>query len=166
MFPTGANMQCQCLHTTVTVVRQQAKGFSFVCLQSLSDAQQFLFEERQRLLALQAENDELKLQELEDRKRIQQLLSIAQPLEQDITFMAGAAPSATMRPGQQHGKQHRQHHGAAAAAHPSAAGAAAAAAGREGERVLRTVFLPTVNADFLMLKVESLEAQLNEQVSR
>jgi hypothetical protein len=30
--------------------------------QALSDAQQFLFEERQRLLALQAENDELKLQ--------------------------------------------------------------------------------------------------------
>ncbi|KAL6765160.1 centriole proteome protein [Haematococcus lacustris] len=42
---------------------------------ALSDAHAFLFEERQRLLALQAENDELRLQELEDRKRIQQLLA-------------------------------------------------------------------------------------------
>ena len=41
-------------------------------IQALSDAHAFLFEERQRLLALQAENDELRLQEIEDRKRIQQ----------------------------------------------------------------------------------------------
>ncbi|KAG1679502.1 hypothetical protein FOA52_011101 [Chlamydomonas sp. UWO 241] len=41
---------------------------------ALSDAHVFLFEERQRLLSLQAENDELRLQEIEDRKRIQQLL--------------------------------------------------------------------------------------------
>jgi len=40
--------------------------------QALSDAHAFLFEERQRLLTLQAENDELRLQEIEDRKRIQQ----------------------------------------------------------------------------------------------
>jgi hypothetical protein len=31
--------------------------------------------------------------------------------------------------------------------------------------VLRTVFLPTVDSDFLLLKVESLQAQLNEQVT-
>ena len=42
-------------------------------MQALSDAHAFLFEERQRLLALQAENDELRLQEIEDRKRIQQV---------------------------------------------------------------------------------------------
>lgn len=55
--------------------------------QALSDAQAFLFEERQRLLALQAENDELKLQELQDRKRIQHLLAMTQPLEQEITYI-------------------------------------------------------------------------------
>jgi len=32
------------------------------------------------------------------------------------------------------------------------------------ERVMRTVYLPAANADNLMLKVESLQAQLNEQV--
>eukprot|EP00775_Hariotina_reticulata_P012249 gene12249-12386_t len=51
---------------------------------ALSDAQQFLFEERQRLLLLQAENDELKLQEVQDRQRIQQLLAMTQPIEQTI----------------------------------------------------------------------------------
>ncbi|GIL62982.1 hypothetical protein Vafri_17149 [Volvox africanus] len=42
---------------------------------ALSDAHNFLFDERQRLLALQAENDELRLQEIQDRKTIQQLLA-------------------------------------------------------------------------------------------
>lgn len=139
--------------------------------QALSDAQQFLFEERQRLLLLQAENDELKLQEIQDRQRIQQLLAMTQPLEQTVTYKQGGAPSSvTAYP--------------AAAAAAGAAGRAgspvkaagrggqrgqqlqqgAAAAGGGGERVLRTVFLPTVDSDFLLLKVESLQAQLNEQV--
>jgi len=52
---------------------------------------------------------------------------------------------------------------------PSAGRAeAAAAAGSDkqgAERVLRTVFLPTVDPDFLLLKIESLQAQLAEQVS-
>lgn len=47
-------------------------------LQALSDAHSFLFEERQRLLALQADNDELRLQEIEDRRNIQQLLVLQQ----------------------------------------------------------------------------------------
>ena len=33
-----------------------------------------------------------------------------------------------------------------------------------GERVMRTVYLPTANTDSLMLRIESLQAQLNEQV--
>ena len=35
---------------------------------------------------------------------------------------------------------------------------------QEGERVMRTVYLPTANSDSLMLRIESLQAQLNEQV--
>jgi hypothetical protein len=115
--------------------------------QALSDAQQFLFEERQRLLALQAENDELKLQELEDRKRIQQLLAMTRPLEQQVAYAGGALPAASALP----------------------AGAAAAAAQQHAGQqpgVMRTVFLPTANADALLLKIESLQAQLNEQVGQ
>jgi coiled-coil domain-containing protein 77 len=109
-------------------------------LQALSDAHNFLFEERQRLLALQAENDDLKLQEVQDRKRIQQLLAMTQPYEQEMTYDKATAPqTVTMQSNSN--------------------------AGQDGTtRVMRTVFLPTANAEVLTLKVESLQAQLNEQV--
>lgn len=131
------------------------------------------------MLLLQAENDELKLQEIQDRQRIQQLLAMTQPLEQTVTYRQGGAPSSvTAYP--------KGSAGAGAGAASSSA-AAAAGAGRTssptkasgrpglhgqqqqhgsggGERVLRTVFLPTVDSDFLLLKIESLQAQLNEQV--
>ncbi|KAI8466961.1 MAG: hypothetical protein J3K34DRAFT_524115 [Monoraphidium minutum] len=112
--------------------------------QALSDAQQLMFEERQRLLALQAENDELKLQELEDRRRMQQLLAMAQPLEQQVAYRGGGGAPAS-------------------AALPAGGGAAQQGGGGGGGNVLRTVFLPAANADALLLKIESLQAQLNEQ---
>jgi coiled-coil domain-containing protein 77 len=82
-------------------------------LQALSDAHAFLFDERQRLLSLQAENDELRLQELEDRKRIQQLLSDAGSRSK------GQQPAASQS---------------------------------------------RISNDALLLKIESLQAQLDEQV--
>lgn len=116
--------------------------------QALSDAQQFLFEERQRLLALQAENDELKLQELEDRRRMQHLLSVANPLEQGLHLRpGGGALTGSFPAGGSPGKQGQQQ-------------------GQGQGGVLRTVFLPAANADALVLKIESLQAQLNEQVRR
>jgi coiled-coil domain-containing protein 77 len=118
-------------------------------VQALSDAHNFLFEERQRLLALQAENDDLKLQEVQDRQRIQQLLAMTQPYEQEMTYSkAGPPQTTTSQLGRDAG---------------GAAGGGAAGGGG-GTRVLRTVFLPTANADVLALRVESLQAQLNEQV--
>ncbi len=39
----------------------------------------FLFQEREHVLRLYAENDRLKIKELEDRKRIQHLLSLTKP---------------------------------------------------------------------------------------
>lgn len=69
-----------------------------------------MFEERQRLLSLQAENDELRLQEIEDRRRITQLIEF-DPL---VAAKSGAAQ-------------------------------------------------PQASYDGLMLKIESLSAQLNEQ---
>lgn len=144
-------------------------------MQALSDAQQFLFEERQRLLLLQAENDELKLQEIQDRQRIQQLLAMTQPLEQTVTYKQGGAPSSVTAFPKASGAAGTAAAGAGRAGSPSRAAGrgaqqqqqqqGAAAAGGAGERVLRTVFLPTVDSDFLLLKIESLQAQLNEQVS-
>lgn len=142
----------------------------------MSDAQQFLFEERQRLLLLQAENDELKLQEIQDRQRIQQLLALTQPVEQTVTYRQGGPPSSiTAYPKPAAGSGSAAAAAAGRAGSPSKAagrvgskeqqhGGAAAGGGGVGERVLRTVVLPAVDSGFLLLKIESLQAQLNEQV--
>lgn len=44
-----------------------------------------------QLLKLQAENDDLKAQELEDRRRIQHLLALTQPVGHETTFFRGGA---------------------------------------------------------------------------
>ena len=53
---------------------------------ALSDANILLFDEREQVLKLQAENDRLKVNEQEDRRRIQHLLSLTQPVTQEVTF--------------------------------------------------------------------------------
>lgn len=42
----------------------------------------------------QAENDELRLQEIEDRKNIQHLLGVTKPVQQEITYERGGLPSS------------------------------------------------------------------------
>ena len=48
--------------------------------------QVFLFQEREQVLRLYAENDRLKIKELEDRKRIQHLLMVTQPVNAETTY--------------------------------------------------------------------------------
>ena len=62
---------------------------------TLSDTQVYFMEEREYNVKLQAENDALKIQELEDRKRIRDLLSVSQPIQEDITFFRGSKPERT-----------------------------------------------------------------------
>lgn len=84
---------------------------------ALNDAQTYLFDERQHIMKLYAENDELKsmctnneksiviiinplfclVQELEDRRKIQQLLSITQPRHEEITYFKSRAPEKIYR---------------------------------------------------------------------
>ncbi|KAK9814374.1 hypothetical protein WJX72_004785 [[Myrmecia] bisecta] len=122
---------------------------------ALSDAHTFLFDKHQQLLQLQAENDDLAAQEKEDRKRIQHLLALNQPIEQEITYQRAARPQAvTVFPrAVAEGK----------AGNKAGGSAGSSGSGEHQERVMRTVYLPAANADSLMLKVESLQAQLNEQ---
>lgn len=117
----------------------------------MSDSHTYLFEERERLLQVQAENDSLRLQEMEDRKKIQHLLNLTHPEEQEITYVKNGRPDTVMVLPKGGGQRDCQ------TTNSGSCGA---------ERVLRTVFLPTANADTLILKVESLQAQLNEQVTR
>ena len=53
---------------------------------ALSDMQVYLFQEREHVLRLYAENDRLKIHEVEDRKRIQHLLTLSNPSGGEITY--------------------------------------------------------------------------------
>ena len=53
---------------------------------ALSDMQVYLFQEREHVLRLYAENDRLKIREVEDRKRIQHLLTLTHPSGGEITY--------------------------------------------------------------------------------
>lgn len=52
---------------------------------ALSDSRLFLFDEREHALKLAAENDGLKSQEVEDRRKIAHLLSITEPLTHEVS---------------------------------------------------------------------------------
>ena len=62
---------------------------------ALSDMQVYLFQERENVLRLYAENDRLKIHELEDRKKIQHLLSLTKPTDTEITYFIKDHPVTT-----------------------------------------------------------------------
>lgn len=60
---------------------------------ALSDMQVYLFQEREHVLRLYSENDRLKIRELEDKKKIQQLLAISGNTESEITYFLKEPPA-------------------------------------------------------------------------
>lgn len=138
-------------------------------LQALSDAHTYLFEERERLLALQAECDGLRLQEVEDRARIKQLLSLSQPVEHKVVYGGrenGPGPQSSVvlprmacsSSGGSRGRSPRR-----GAAVTSAQQQLQQQQGPQPRSILRTVYLPTAQSEALALKCEALAAQLAEQ---
>ncbi|KAL4422700.1 hypothetical protein ABPG75_008897 [Micractinium tetrahymenae] len=134
---------------------------------ALSDAHTYLFEERERLLALQAECDALRLQEVEDRARIKQLLSLTKPVEHKVVYRGdengpGPQSSAVFPRGDCSSSS-----GSGRGRSPRRGGAAPAAAQQhvaaQPRSILRTVYLPTAQSEALVLKCEALAAQLAEQ---
>ncbi|XP_058708770.1 coiled-coil domain-containing protein 77 isoform X1 [Poecile atricapillus] len=59
---------------------------------ALSDMQVFLFQEKEQVLRLYSENDRLKLRELEDRKKIQQLLAVLGADAGEVTYFHKEPP--------------------------------------------------------------------------
>ncbi|NXD42216.1 CCD77 protein, partial [Copsychus sechellarum] len=59
---------------------------------ALSDMQVYLFQEREQVLRLYAENDRLKLREMEDKKKIQQLLAALGRDEGEVTYFHKEPP--------------------------------------------------------------------------
>jgi hypothetical protein len=60
---------------------------------ALSDAHVYLFDEREKVLKLHAENSQLKIQEMEDRQRIQALLALAKPAGEEVTYFRDCRPA-------------------------------------------------------------------------
>ena len=63
----------------------------------LSEANAELFEQKERVLKLQEENDALTIQEMEDRRRIQHLLALTQPVTEEVTFFRDCRPGKMTR---------------------------------------------------------------------
>ncbi|NXY06560.1 CCD77 protein, partial [Pteruthius melanotis] len=59
---------------------------------ALSDMQVYLFQEKEQVLRLYSENDRLKLRELEDRKKIQQLLALLGADDGEVTYFHKEPP--------------------------------------------------------------------------
>ena len=113
----------------------------------------FLFQEREHVLRLYAENDRLRIQELDDRKKIQHLLTLTQPVNAETTYFIKEPPAKVLV--QQHISR-------------ATAGVAMNGRGPGGHKKLQSqnkTVLDDDNVDkeTLLLTVEALRAQLEEQ---
>ena len=125
--------------------------------EALSESHVRLFEERERFLALQSQNDALRLQEAEDRSRIHQLLALSQPVERGVEYSVHDGPQTmTTFPGS----------GGVVGGEAEAAslGGAGCGGGQGGRGIVtQTVYLPNANAESLLLALESLQARAKAQ---
>lgn len=123
---------------------------------ALSDMQIYLFQEREHVLRLYAENDRLKIRELEDKKKIQKLLSLGTATEGEVTYFIKEPPAKAIV--EQHNK----------AAYKNKS---ATTSKKKSVPVVdrRTSFEPQPEEKYqhdnevLTLQVESLQAQMAEQ---
>lgn len=138
---------------------------------ALSDANVQIFEEREESLKLLAENDELKMQQTEDRRRIQHLLALTEPVAQEVTFFKDCRPylmSRKLHGGNNNGGESSSianEKGRPRGVHVNPNAKLTARSSREntGGKVLRTIYLPNEHTDTLNQRVQALENQLEQQ---
>ncbi|XP_017340876.1 coiled-coil domain-containing protein 77 [Ictalurus punctatus] len=128
---------------------------------ALSDMQVYLFQEREQALRLYAENDRLKIKELEDRKKIQHLLALVGPDTGEITYFHREPPHKVTIP-QKKLQARTQEYGNVAKPTPGSS--------KEGSKRLSKSGGDDTNSEqykkdnqTLLLQVEALQAQLEEQ---
>ncbi|XP_075066702.1 coiled-coil domain-containing protein 77 isoform X2 [Mixophyes fleayi] len=126
---------------------------------ALSDMQVYLFQEREHVLRLYSENDRLKIRELEDRKKIQQLLALVGTSSGEITYFHKEPPNKvtipqrTVHSGDPHDRKQPR---------PERSGAAIKRGVLKSTgKNERTPEKP--DDQTLLLQVEALQAQLEEQ---
>ncbi|NXE89858.1 CCD77 protein, partial [Menura novaehollandiae] len=122
---------------------------------ALSDMQIYLFQEREHVLRLYAENDRLKIRELEDRKRIQHLLALV-GTDEEVTYFHNEPPHKVTIP-QRPAESHEQDDASSTGTERSTSKPAAKAEKPESpERYPR-------DNQTLLLQVKALQAQIEEQ---
>ena len=142
------------VHKSEWEIRQREEEIAEL-QKALSDMQVFLFQEREHVLRLYAENDRLKIKELEDRKRIQHLLSISQPVNSETTYFFQDKPASVVI------QQHRKKTTAAQVAGRGPGGHKTPQT--NSDRARDTECCNHEDHESLLLTVEGLKAQLEEQ---
>jgi len=71
---------------------QKRKDESIELKQTLEEEKLKLYNERQDIIDIIKENDQLKLKELQDRKKISELSMLGDPIEQEIVFYKDVKP--------------------------------------------------------------------------
>ncbi|CAH3024885.1 unnamed protein product [Porites evermanni] len=148
-------------HKTQWELRQREEEIAEL-QKALSDMQVYLFQEREHVLRLYAENDRLKIREIEDRKKIQQLLSLSKTTAPEITYFHHQPPAKAIVI--QHKPKDKDEPGRTARRRPLT-GRGPGGHKRDSSGNVRLVKNPAEMEDnqTLLLQIESLQAQLEEQ---
>ncbi|CAK72449.1 unnamed protein product (macronuclear) [Paramecium tetraurelia] len=116
--------------------------------QTVGEAKLMLFEERQARLKLQKENDALKVRELEDKKKIAELMAMIEPIEEQVVLSKDLRPEVTtkytgdtlaVREKQGNVKMHNIN---------------------QGRSILKTVYMPNEQLNAYQLENENLKKQV------
>ncbi|NXN25325.1 CCD77 protein, partial [Nycticryphes semicollaris] len=126
---------------------------------ALSDMQVYLFQEREHVLRLYSENDRLKIRELEDRKKIQHLLTLVGTGKGEVTYFHKEPPhkaSSIFLPAKSRDPHERNDTSRTGTKRSSSKTPAKGEKPESPERYTR-------DNQTLLLQVEALQAQLEEQ---
>ena len=145
------------VHKSQWEIRQREEEISEL-QKALSDMQVFLFQEREHVLRLYAENDRLKIKELEDRKRIQHLLSLSQPVSSETTYFFQDQQARVVVQEHRKKKAHTPH-----SQSQTGRGPGGHKTSQRTDKKEDMEDLGCEDRESLLLTVEGLKAQLEEQ---
>ncbi|KAJ7997621.1 hypothetical protein DPEC_G00214030 [Dallia pectoralis] len=142
---------------------RQREGEISELQKALSDMQVFLFQEREQALRLYAENDRLKIRELEDRKKIQHLLALVGSNTGEITYFHREPPHKVTIPQKNLEPRFLDHSITTKSRTKSVKGGKRASRTEDGALHGESPEQYIRDNQTLLLQVEALQAQMEEQ---
>ncbi|KRX09587.1 hypothetical protein PPERSA_08619 [Pseudocohnilembus persalinus] len=121
-----------------------------------------LFDERAQVLRFQKESDSLKIKQVEDRKKIQELLSLTEPVEETIVLSKDLRPNVTHKYVQNDLNIHANKENFNKAVQ-KCGGNYTVTGGRGGKSVVKTIYLPNEQLNIITQKNELLKNQLEKE---